>query len=82
MMSAYSISTGLRIAVALLGFLTCLGSTSQQAWSASSQTYDFKVFLGKDEIERQSEQVQKLTDQTIGEIDMALASKEKEIMQV
>jgi hypothetical protein len=53
MMSANSISTGLRIAVALLGFLTCLGSTSQQAWSASSQTYDFKVFLGKDEIGRQ-----------------------------
>ena len=38
--------------------------------------------VGKDEIERQSEQVQKLTDQPIGEIDRALASKEKEIMQV
>ena len=29
------------------------GTASQQAWSASSQTYDFKVFLGKDEIGRQ-----------------------------
>ncbi len=38
--------------------------------------------VGKDEIDRQSEQVQKATDQTIGEIDMALATKEKEIMQV
>lgn len=53
MIRAYSITSGFRIAVALLGFLTCLGSASQQAWSASSQIYDFKVFLGKDEIGRQ-----------------------------
>jgi hypothetical protein len=53
MKSAYSITSGFRIAVALLGFLMCLGSGSQQAWSANSQTYDFKVFLGQDEIGRQ-----------------------------
>ena len=53
MISAYSITSDFRIAVALLGFLTCLGSASQQAWSANSQMYDFKVFLGKDEIGRQ-----------------------------
>src|SRR6478735_12839040 len=38
--------------------------------------------VGKDEIERQSEQVQKVTDQTIAEIDAALAAKEKEILHV
>ena len=38
--------------------------------------------IGKDEIERHSEQVQKDTDQTIVEIDQLLAGKEKEIMQV
>ena len=38
--------------------------------------------MGKDEVARLSEQVQKVTDQTIGEIDTALAHKEKEIMQV
>jgi hypothetical protein len=53
MIRVCSITSGFRIVVALLGFLTCLGSSSQPAWSASSQTYDFKVFLGKDEIGRQ-----------------------------
>jgi ribosome recycling factor len=38
--------------------------------------------VGKDEIERLSEQVQKATDGTIAEIDAALAAKEKEIMHV
>ena len=37
---------------------------------------------GKDEIARLTEQVQKVTDQTISELDAALAHKEKEIMQV
>ena len=36
----------------------------------------------KDDLDRLSEQVQKVTDQTVAEIDAALASKEKEIMQV
>jgi ribosome recycling factor len=38
--------------------------------------------LGEDEERRQEEQVQKATDQSIGEIDQILAGKEKEIMQV
>lgn len=53
MINACSATSGFRIAVTLLGFLTSLGSPSQEAWSADSQTYDFKVFLGKDEIGRQ-----------------------------
>lgn len=53
MISACSVASGFRIAMAFLGFLICLGSASQQAWSAASQTYDFKVFLGKEEIGRQ-----------------------------
>jgi ribosome recycling factor len=36
----------------------------------------------EDDASRQSDQVQKATDQTIVEIDQALAAKEKEIMQV
>jgi ribosome recycling factor len=38
--------------------------------------------MPKDEATRQSEAVQKVTDQTIAEIDQLLATKEKEIMQV
>ena len=38
--------------------------------------------VSEDEVARQSDQVQKATDQTIVEIDQALATKEKEIMQV
>ncbi|PZU89856.1 MAG: ribosome recycling factor [Chelatococcus sp.] len=38
--------------------------------------------LTKDDVTRQSDQVQKATDQHIGEIDQALATKEKEILQV
>jgi ribosome recycling factor len=38
--------------------------------------------VSEDEAARQSDQVQKATDQTIIEIDQALATKEKEIMQV
>ncbi len=38
--------------------------------------------IGKDDIERHSDQVQKATDQSVAEIDVALAGKEKEIMQV
>ena len=36
----------------------------------------------KDDVTRQSDQVQKATDQHIAEIDQALAAKEKEILQV
>jgi ribosome recycling factor len=38
--------------------------------------------MSEDDVGRQSDQVQKATDQTIADIDMALAVKEKEIMQV
>lgn len=38
--------------------------------------------LGKDESRQHSERVQKMTDDTIAEIDRLLAEKEKEIMQV
>jgi ribosome recycling factor len=38
--------------------------------------------VSKDDLERQSDQVQKATDQSVAEIDQALAAKEKEIMQV
>ena len=38
--------------------------------------------VSEDEVARHSDQVQKATDQTIQEIDQALAAKEKEIMQV
>jgi len=38
--------------------------------------------VSEDEVSRQSDLVQKATDQTIQEIDQALAAKEKEIMQV
>jgi ribosome recycling factor len=38
--------------------------------------------IGKDESRQQSDRVQKMTDETILEIDRLLAEKEKEIMQV
>ena len=53
MISASFVSSGFRMAVTVLGCLACLGSAPQEASSASSETYDFKVFLGKDEIGRQ-----------------------------
>ena len=75
MLSACSVTSGFRIAVALLGFLTCLGSASQQAWSASSQTYDFKVFLGKDEIGRQRFDVSSEGDRTQVRVDAQFTVK-------
>jgi ribosome recycling factor len=38
--------------------------------------------LGEDEERRHESEVQKATDQAIGEVDAALATKEKEIMHV
>ncbi|MDP1947208.1 MAG: DUF6134 family protein [Nitrospirota bacterium] len=64
MISACSMTSRFRIAVAFLGFMTCLGSASEQAWSAASQTYDFKVFLGKDEIGRQRFDISSEGDRT------------------
>lgn len=75
MNSACSVTSGFRIAVALLGFLTCLGSASQQAWSAASQTYDFKVFLGKEEIGRQRFDVSSEGERTQVRIDAQFTVK-------
>ncbi len=69
MRSACSVTRGCRIAVALLGFLACFGSASQLAWSASSQIYDFKVLLGKDEIGRQRFDVSSEGDRTQVRVD-------------
>ena len=41
-----------------------------------------KEKLSEDEVKSRNEKVQKLTDDSIKKIDDALASKEKEIMQV
>ena len=38
--------------------------------------------MSEDDVSRQSDQVQKATDQSIVEIDQILGAKEKEIMQV
>jgi ribosome recycling factor len=38
--------------------------------------------MSEDDAARQSDQVQKATDQSVSDIDTALATKEKEIMQV
>jgi len=38
--------------------------------------------MGEDESQRLADQIQKMTDQTIGEIDQLLATKEAEIIQV
>lgn len=75
MLSACSVTSGFRIAVVLLGFLTCLGSAPQQAWSAASQTYDFKVFLGKDEIGRQRFDVSSEGERTQVRIDAQFTVK-------
>lgn len=53
MSSGGLVTSGSRMAMAIPVLLLCLASLSQPAWSATSQTYDFKVFLGKDEIGRQ-----------------------------
>ncbi|MEQ1845972.1 MAG: DUF6134 family protein, partial [Nitrospira sp.] len=75
MINACSMTSGLRIAVTLLGLLTCLGSASQQAWSAASQTYNFKVFLGKDEIGRQRFDVSTEGEQTEVRVDAQFTVK-------
>ena len=75
MISACSMTSRFRIAVALLGFLMGLGSASQQAWSAASQTYDFKVFLGKDEIGRQRFDVSSEGDRTQVRVDAQFTVK-------
>lgn len=75
MISAYLITTGFRVALAILGFLTCLGNASQQAWSAGSHTYDFKVFLGEDEIGRQRFEVSSEGERTNVRVDAQFTVK-------
>ena len=75
MISACSVASGFRIAIAFLGFLICLGSASQQAWSAASQTYDFKVFLGKEEIGRQRFDISSEGDRTQVRVDAQFTVK-------
>ena len=52
MSSGCLVTSGSRMAMAILVLLLGLASLSPPAWSATSQTYDFTVFLGKDEIGR------------------------------
>jgi hypothetical protein len=75
MISECSITSRAGIAVTLLGCLTCLGSIPQEAWSASSQTYDFKVFLGKDEIGRQRFDVSTENERTQIRVDAQFTVK-------
>jgi hypothetical protein len=75
MISSCSITSRAGIAVTLLGCLTCLGSIPQEAWSASSQTYDFKVFLGKDEIGRQRFDVSTENERTQVRVDAQFTVK-------
>ena len=75
MISECSITSRFGIAVTLLGCLTCLGSAPQEAWSASSQTYDFKVFLGKDEIGRQRFEVSTEGERTQVRVDAQFTVK-------
>ena len=75
MKNAYSITSIFRIAVAFFAFLACLGSASLEAWSAGSQTYDFMVFLGKDEIGRQRFDISTEGEQTQIRVDAQFTVK-------
>lgn len=69
MTSVPSATSWFSITGAFLWFLICLGGAFQPAWSAGSQTYDFKVFLGKDEIGRQRFEVSSEGERTRVRID-------------
>ncbi|NGZ97467.1 MAG: hypothetical protein CV089_15335 [Nitrospira sp. WS110] len=75
MISARCVTSRFRVAVTLLGCLTCLGSAPQEVWSAGSETYDFKVFLGKDEIGRQRFDVTTEGERTRVRVDAKFAVK-------
>jgi hypothetical protein len=68
-------ASGFRLAAVFLGVLTYLGNASQEAWSGSSQTYDFKVFLGKDEIGHQRFDVLSEGDRTQVQVDAQFTVK-------
>jgi hypothetical protein len=69
MSSACSVTSRFPIAVSILAFLACLVTPSQQTWSATSRIYDFKVFLGKDEIGHQRFDVSSEGEQTQVRVD-------------
>lgn len=75
MSSACSVTSRFPIAASILGFLACLASPSQPAWSATSQTYDFKVFLGNDEIGHQRFDVSSDGERTQVRIDAQFTVK-------
>jgi hypothetical protein len=54
---------------ALLISLSCLGSLSEPAWSEISQSYEFKVFLGEQEIGRQRFDISSEGEQTRVRVD-------------
>ena len=81
MISASFVSSGFRMAVTVLGCLACLGSAPQEASSASSETYDFKVFLGKDEIGRQRFDVSTEGERTRVRVEAQFAVKESELVE-
>lgn len=53
----------------------CVASFPQPVWSATSQTYDFKVFLGKDEIGRQRFDVSTENERTQVRVDAQFTVK-------
>ncbi len=67
-------SRWVRLAVVVLAHV-CLSGVSQPTWSATSQTYDFKVFLGKDEIGRQIFEVTSEGERTRIRIDAQFTVK-------
>jgi hypothetical protein len=62
-------TSGSRVALTILMLLLCLASHSQSVWSATSQAYDFKVLLGKDEIGRQRFDVSSEGERTQVKVD-------------
>lgn len=75
MISSCPLTGWSRIVLKLLIFVTCLGGAPQRAWSATSQTYDFKVFLGKEEIGRQRFNVSSEGERTDVRIDAQFTVK-------
>ena len=67
-------SRWVRLAVIVLAHV-CLTGVSQPAWSATSQTYDFKVFLGEDEIGRQLFEVSSEGERTRIRVDAQFTVK-------
>jgi hypothetical protein len=75
MISACSVTSRFPIATCILAFLACLAIPSQETWSATSQSYDFKVFLGKDEIGHQRFDVSSEGERTQVRVDAQFAVK-------